>query len=52
MNMESVFVKAVCAFSFSLASAWYATNGDGAMAALTGMSASVAAILFVREILK
>jgi len=52
MNVESACIKGICALSFSLASSSYYTAGDLPMAWLTGISGSVSAILFIREILK
>jgi len=52
MNIESVIIKGVCAISLSLASRGFFEHGNGTMAIITGIAASVTVILFVREILK
>jgi len=52
MSIESAFIKGLCAISFSLASRGFYLQGTGAMAIVTGIAASVCAILCVREVLR
>jgi len=52
VNIESAVIKGICTLSFLLAYKGFFLQGNATMATITGIAASVSAILLVREILK
>jgi len=52
MNIETAVINGLCTISFSLASRGFFLQGNATMATLTGILASITAILCLREVLK